>query len=332
MQDKPFQNRSLLYFDNDYTTYTCAIKSSFEKQGGRVDFFTYSENTRKTISRIIKNINKNLFYRRRIKRLYDILDSVKNKRYDIILIKSPFSVPHEFFENLNTYFPNIPKVNYNWSSVAKFNFLSYKQYFDIVYSFDPIDCAKYNLTYCPLFFIDNFFIARKLRENIKSYNFDIAFIGSAASEGRYDFLKKFQNYAEYRGLKTYFYVYQGFFSYLKNTIRGNYIPNVRHKYMPINRVIENIIKSRTVIDYPMDIQAGLTIRTFETLGAGIKLITTNQHILNEPFYDKDCILVLTKDMSNLDTEFIFNSEDRLAPYIDNYHIDNWLKNILLNKL
>jgi hypothetical protein len=45
------------------------------------------------------------------------------------------------------------------------------------------------------------------------------------------------------------------------------------------------------------------MRTFESLGAGRKLITTNQEIKKYPFYDEQNILVINRENIRLNTEF-----------------------------
>ena len=51
-------------------------------------------------------------------------------------------------------------------------------------------------------------------------------------------------------------------------------------------VIDYYRRAKVIIDLPHHLQAGLTMRVFEALGAGRKLITMNSHIAEEPFYDK----------------------------------------------
>ncbi|MGE4514729.1 MAG: hypothetical protein AB7E26_13095, partial [Chryseobacterium sp.] len=50
-------------------------------------------------------------------------------------------------------------------------------------------------------------------------------------------------------------------------------------------------------------QNGLTIRTFEVLASGKKLITTNSDITNYPFYSPENILVIDRENIQMNPEF-----------------------------
>lgn len=61
--------------------------------------------------------------------------------------------------------------------------------------------------------------------------------------------------------------------------------------IPHNRFIDMIETSVAVFDFANHQQSGYTMRTMENLCAGKKIITGNHHIVNEPFYSPDRILV-----------------------------------------
>jgi hypothetical protein len=61
------------------------------------------------------------------------------------------------------------------------------------------------------------------------------------------------------------------------------------------------------------------MRTFETLGAGKKLITTNKNILNEPFYNPEYISVINPKNLKINVDFIKNEpKDKIN--VDNYSL------------
>jgi hypothetical protein len=326
MKGKIFRGKRLLYFDSSRTIYTTAIKDSFEKQGGVCDFYTFFDPS--FYDKILNNFSSKWLKGIRFKRMKTIIDSIKNTKYDIILIKSPFMINFEFFDKLNAIFPDVPKINYNWSSVQKFNFLPYRGYFDKVISFDPVDAKEHNLDYYPLFYISEFKDGKNLENTNNRMEYDVSFIGSAYSEGRYEFLQLFKIYSEYNDIKTFYYLYSGRYNHLKRKLIGEGFPNVKHKLLQLESVISIFAQSRAIIDYPMDIQNGLTIRTFEALGMGKKLITTNKNILNEPFFDDKHIHVVDADLKNFDKGFLYADLDYDLPIVQNYYIDNWLTEIL----
>ncbi len=331
--DKGFLNKRILYFDSRPTDYILSIKKSIERQGGIVDFYSFQNDT--FYSRVLKNTNHLLYLKNKKKKLHKILNQIKSNRYDSILIKSPFEAPTSFFEELNYLFPNTVKINYNWSSIKKFDYLPYTKYFTKIISFDPKDCQNYNLEYFPLFYIDIYDQLRKngdVRPNTDiNVDIDLLFIGSAQAEARYEFIKKIENYCKKEGLNFYYYLYQSRFGYVKSLLKGKYISNVKHKFLSHNEIIEYFKRAKVIIDSPMDIQSGLTIRTFETLGAGKKLITTNNNIKNEPFYNKEYINIIDKTNPILDIDFIKDYKYNWNPIMKNYYVDNWIRRLILNE-
>ena len=59
--------------------------------------------------------------------------------------------------------------------------------------------------------------------------------------------------------------------------------------MSQEEIISLISKSKAILDINHPSQVGLTMRTFETLGANKKLITTNENIKIYDFFDKENI-------------------------------------------
>ena len=68
-------------------------------------------------------------------------------------------------------------------------------------------------------------------------------------------------------------------------------------------IINIYAKAKVVLDINHPGQKGLTMRTFESLGAGRKLITTNPEIRKYPFYNQDNICVIDRKNFVLNTNF-----------------------------
>ena len=147
------RSRSILYFDYKKTIYTRGIEKAFVLNGDKVDFITYDEFQGSNFNR---RFNKVAYQNEKESKINDMFNHIRNNKYDIILVKSPFSLNHKFFNRLSEYFPSAYKINYNWSSVGKYDFLPYREYFDKVYSFDIKDCEKFGLDYYPLFYLPDF--------------------------------------------------------------------------------------------------------------------------------------------------------------------------------
>lgn len=316
------KSRSILYFDHEKTIYTRGIKKALEINGDKVDFITYDEFKG---SNFYRRYNKVAYQRERESKINDMFNFIRTKNYDLIFVKSPFSLDHKFFQRLSEYFPKTIKINYNWSSVEKYDFLPYRDYFDKVWSFDIKDCEKYGLDYYPLFYLPEF---EKIGLNCRKF-YDISFIGSIFSDGRSDFLHNFLEHIRKEGLRHKFYLYSPYRGYnlrLKFK-KPSLIKYVGTKFLPLSKVLDIIKNSISMIDYPMDIQSGLTIRTFETIAAGLLLITTNNNIQREPFYNPDKIKIIKSDLSDFDTDCIKEYNPDWDGSFEKYSVTNWVRKI-----
>ena len=93
--------------------------------------------------------------------------------------------------------------------------------------------------------------------------------------------------------------------------------------------ILNLYKSSTIIlDINHPFQSGLTMRTFEALGAGKKLITTNGNIRKYPFYNINNVLVISRN-ENIFPETFFQSKylEYDSEFYKYYSIEGWLLSI-----
>ncbi len=100
------------------------------------------------------------------------------------------------------------------------------------------------------------------------------------------------------------------------------------KSLTINDIVDIYAQSEIVLDINHPSQRGLTMRTFEVLGAKRKLITTNKHIKNYNFYNQNNILVIDREDIDLDFNFFKNSFQEYSKDIyDMYSIDGWLQSL-----
>ena len=70
------------------------------------------------------------------------------------------------------------------------------------------------------------------------------------------------------------------------------------------------------------------MRTIEMIGMNKKIITTNENIKEYDFYNSNNILLLNKDLSNLEKSFFETDYQELSSEIyQKYTLENWVKNI-----
>ena len=95
--------------------------------------------------------------------------------------------------------------------------------------------------------------------------------------------------------------------------------------MPYIEIIENILKSKCIIDINQKGQSGLSLRPLEALFFNKKLLTNNKNIFQSDFYHPSNIFIL--GMDNLERISKFMTEDNVKlpdSIINKYEINNWM--------
>jgi hypothetical protein len=88
---------------------------------------------------------------------------------------------------------------------------------------------------------------------------------------------------------------------------------------------------KAILDIEHPNQRGLTMRTFETMGAQKKLVTTNALIAEYDFFDTSNICILDRKNPKIPKDFLESPLVPLAPDIyRRYSIEGWLDEITQN--
>ncbi len=288
------------------------------------------------ISKAIGRIDKNLI-KVSTRKYYDkkVLPAIRGKKYNDVLIVGgmTFAFTPEMIKKLKEMNPQARFTMYQWDSEKNLPYSTgIHPFMDQLYSFDPADCEK-RATYkfLPLFYTE-------LYEKIGSgkschYQYDCSYIGTAHPQ-------KFQDVnAMAKALREILprqFIYHYMPSRLKFYYHKLFNPEFKNAKMsdfetaavPADEVIQIFKNSACILDAPQKGQTGLTIRTFECLGAKRKMITTNKDIARYDFYNDSNIYVFD---GSIDTDNRFFH----SPYVDvsegiyqKYSLRAWLKNML----
>jgi hypothetical protein len=93
--------------------------------------------------------------------------------------------------------------------------------------------------------------------------------------------------------------------------------------------------SQAVLDIHHPKQNGLSPRAFDVLASGCTLVTTNNSIQLEPFFDSEHIIVIPSDIKELDSEQLAAQLEVLPTIalprerLDDYTIQSWVGRIVL---
>ena len=256
------------------------------------------------------------------KELYKCL----TEKYDLILVLVGRYLTASFLKNLKAKNPDSRLVLYLWDDIARVeNFKEVRKCYDAIYSFDLNDCEKNEeFVFLPLFYSHEF-TQTGTEKSIDIYG------SFSEHSGR----KRIATEVCLRGLKCgvkcRFILFPGRYKYVTDYLRNKKIEKKTGKRVsfvlkPLNGVqnAELVRKSRALLDVQYPSQNGLTMRSIESIGADVKLITTNANIKRYDFYPYGNCLVMDRDNPAIDLSFIRKPFQPLPKEIkEKYSITSW---------
>ena len=318
----------------EFFDYPRMIQKALNDLGYDVDYYNDRPSTNNLVKAIIK-VNRNymnFFIKRYFKR---IMESIKQKKYDVVLLISgqslSFSV--DMIKKLKECQSSARYILYQWDAVKNFPCIKeYFIFFDKCYSFDRFDVEQdKRLLFLPLFYTD---VYEKIGNTPKSeYTYDCSYVGTAHPK-KYQQINFVSN--ALHDLMPRQFIYQYMPSRLKfiyHKFKDKEFKNAKYKYfqnkkLTTEQIIEIFSESGCILDAPQSGQTGLTIRTIECLGAKRKLITTNSDIKNYDFYNEQNILIFNGEIDPESSFFKNGYKDIDENVYKKYSLQNWLKTML----
>lgn len=324
--------KNILVLSVKYFGYEQAIVQKLQSFGAHVDFY----DERPSNSLLAKGIIRlgRTFYKRKIDAYYrKILNRVSKTQFHFLLVLRGEVVPAFFLQEFRKRNPYAHFVYYTWDSFENNKHpLNILEYFDARYTFDRNDARHYKLKFRPLFFMDEY--GRLYNPDLKDHQYDLLFLGTAHSD-RYSISTKIIEWCQAKDLCSFAYYYcQSRSVFLYKKLFDPLFEKFEYKkisFQPLSRdaVLNLYRESSVILDINHPAQSGLTIRTFEALGAGKKVITTNQEIKKYPFYNKNNILIIDRKDPKLRLDFFqspFMPLDRTVLF--NMSLSGWINEIL----
>lgn len=322
--------KRILFFPTFTLGYENHIKEGMERLGAVVEL--YDERPDESfLSRALIRINRDLISSRINSYHRKILNETKNKKYDYIFFIRCEAFGIDVLNEFRSYHPESKMIVYFWDSFKNNkNSIHVKDFFDKTFSFDRFDCEKYNMNFLPLFYIDKY----SSIPSRKNYHYKTLFIGTVHSD-RYNVVNKINSFL-CREQNSFSYFYSPsvlLFWKMKLTnkvIRKVKVDEVNFVQIEINDILKLYSQSEIIIDVQHPNQTGLTMRTFECLGARRKLITTNKDIVNYDFYNKNNVLVVDRDDIQVPDSFFSTEYEQIEEAIyQKYSLTSWLTTIFL---
>lgn len=313
---------SILFICPVFNGYEKIIKKTLEHSGLYDKVFFVQDCPLPSISiwASIKNISRVLqvqllaMYNDKIERL------VRNNKINKIFIIKGEYLSSQTLSKIR-YNSGAEIVIYQWDSLRNNpNALNLRPYADRFYTFDPIDSTREGLLYLPLFY--SWEEAGFVKKN-KRLKYDIFYVGGYM-KSRIPYIHKVRDICKSNNLSYFFWSFERFGSFVKN-FKQFYsdFNDINFRHLSYKKYFDYLCMSKCVLDIPSPMQTGLTMRTMETLSLGKKLVTTNQSIKKELFFNSN-VLVIDNIEDITEEEFIHFLR---KPYAENkglLTLTNWL--------
>lgn len=327
-----FSKKKIIFFCVQTFSLEKQIKRKLEELGAQVDYYDErpsNSNFTKGIIRLKRSI-----YQRKIDKYYqDILARSSTEKFDFLFVNRGEVIPSFFLEQFKKQHPECFFIFYTWDSFANHEHpKTIIKYFDRRLTFDPQDAKEYHISFRPLFFLDVY----KHFKSEAEYKYNLLFLGTAHSD-RYRISTAVSDWCSSRNLSSfcYYYMHGKLVYFYKKAFDKTFgaFDYKKLNFTPLN--VEQILAlyktSQVILDINHPNQKGLTMRTFEALGAGKKLITTNREIKKFPFYNSNNVYIIDREDINLDEAFFQSSYIPVEANIyDRFSLEGWLHNIFVD--
>lgn len=317
--------KRMLLIGMNFHTYEPQIIKEYEKQGYVVDKVEDHPDEVCGYSHLpisVKTWHRGQFQKR-------VLMKVEQRSYDIVLVLVGRYLQPFFLKSLKGKNPKAKFVLYLWDDVARVeNFFDVKDFYDEVVSFDPCDCAKYGFRFLPLYYLPQYSMVNKEKK------YDVCSVMYEHSD-RVKIIRLFlEKYED--SLKQYYHVVaMGAKSFLKYFFGENKKKDLKsglcytRKQLSIDETAKLMGSSKAIVDVQQLSQKGLTQRTIESLGAKIKLLTTNSQVRYYDFYNPNNIIIIDRTHPEVTPELIKQPYEGINQVIyEKYSLHHWAKNLV----
>ncbi|QSB27970.1 lipopolysaccharide biosynthesis protein [Flavobacterium sp. CLA17] len=332
MEDKYFDNKKILFLSVKLFNYENIIAEKLRFLGAEVDYYDERPNN-SIFSKGIIRLKRSLYNRIITKYYNEILEKICKKKYDYFFLIKGEVVPQFFIDRIIELNPQIILLYYTFDSFENNpNGIAILKNFNRKYTFDPKDSAIYDLKFRPLFFSDDYY---KLDSHPNPV-YDLLFIGTAHSD-RYIISEKAGIWCLKNKLKSFAFYYSPsrivflFFKLFDSSFKKFNYNKISFSSLKHEQIIELYKQSKVVLDINHPNQIGLTMRVFEALGSGKKIITTNADIKRYPFYNENNIYIIDRNNIELNYEFFnLKFEEIDEKVYEKMFISGWLKELFFD--
>jgi len=325
----PLKGKRVLYVAPRFFGYETEIAEELRLKGAEVDFM-YDRPFDTPFMTALTRFKREWIIGA-VDRYYQIsLSRFDRTDYDIVFVVNGQTLSTLTLTEWRNLYPRANFVLYMWDSFDNRPWaVANLKYFDHCFAFDPDDSKKFDLVCRPLFYAQGF-----EQTTPKMCKYHISFIGTAHTD-RYAIISAL---SETLGneINPYWYLYlQSPWVYWAYKMTNSKLRAAKYNEFKFSALSKTQIQSifyasQAILDIEHPKQTGLTMRTFEALGASKKLVTTNYRVQDYDFFSKNNIAIIDREKPSLPPNFL---ETPYTPLSDQlyrkYSISGWLDEIFV---
>ena len=321
--------KRIIFFGPKTFGYENAIVHEMELLGAEVTFHGQLPSDHPWVKAIFRLVPK-LAWRYADRYFISWLNQHGPATCDLVFVVKGEGLSPNFLQHLKKRYPNSHLILHLWDSLVNCKHIQLKfPYFDSMSSFDPSDCKKVpQIRYRPLFFLDKY-----LNRDQKNMGQGVFFIGTLNGDRPQVITRLVKSWKSASDFKYWLFVR----SRLERTLRKLFDRSLMqieeshliYESMSAETISQNYNECAAVLDIEHPNQSGLTMRTFEVIASGKKLITTNKSIVAHEFYDPARICVIDRNNPMIPDGFLEMPTPALSEEFIAYHsLRGWIVDIL----
>lgn len=321
---------SCLLISPDFFGYSKEIKSSLWRRGVKTMVFDDRPAT-DTLTKALIRISPRILKSRADAYFDKIIEEARMHPITEVLVIKGQALSCDAIRRFRLAFPNARFTLYFWDSYKNMSPDSAEKValFDRAFTFDPNDANNDpRLVYRPLFYLNEYAELPQIDRDI-----DLFFFGTVHSD-RYQVIRRLeQSLPKTVNIKKILYFSSKAVYLARRFLQPAFWRAAKSEFIfkPVARdeIMSLLARSRVVVDIERPVQAGLTMRTLETMGARKKLITTNPFAEKSDIYRPENILVIDRNNISIPNDFLVSDfVDLPADIRKKYTLDGWLDDVL----
>ena len=323
--------KSVLFVSLGFHSYDSKMAEAIERLGYDVTLFI-PMGKYGAIGKVVNLATKSLpgggYLKRKCYRRQKKFMNNNPKKYDIVLVIVGRHLDPKLLKEYREAQHQAKFILYLWDDIARVEqYEENRVFYDEIYSFDLKDVEQYGVKHHPLFYLNEYMYMGEEKKHI------FGLTGSIHSGRTQVWDKIITKYKLDINKCSLFLLGMTMNDYMR-TILPPRDKWVNLKYVHIRglntqQMAELAKNTKVTLDVQFSSQAGLTIRTFESLASNTKLITTNPYVKKYDFYEYGNICVIDKDNPEIPSQFFETDYNEIPEdIVKKYSVDNWMRTMI----